>query len=38
MKASPYGITALLKILATPFNGFLPIIGFSLYLQIGAPF
>ena len=34
--APSYGITALLKILATPFTGFLPIMGFSLYLQIGA--
>ena len=35
---APYGITALLKILATPFTGFLPMIGFSLYLHTGAPF
>lgn len=38
MNSSPYGITALLKILATPFTGFLPMTGFSLYLHTGAPF
>ena len=32
-----YYTTALLKILATPSTGFLPITGFSEYLQIGAP-
>ena len=35
-KFSSNGTTALLNILATPFAGFLPIIGFSVYLQIGA--
>ena len=37
MNPSSYGITALLKILATPFTGLRPIIGFSLYLHTGAP-